>query len=98
MRKIGSNELKEKEVINLCTGEKLGYISNFDIDLDDCRILSIYVSSCSGLSFFEKREEYLIPWCRIECIGEDTVLVKIQEADMSGYSCACKSHRKDKRR
>ena len=30
-----------------------------------------------------KAEHYRIPWCRVECIGEDTVLVKLTAAELS---------------
>ena len=96
MKCISINELKEKEVINLCSGEKLGYPKDFDLDLDDCRILSMLVTKNCGFSLFDKSDEYYIPWCRIECIGEDAILVKLHEADKSDRGCSCHHGKKSK--
>ena len=81
MRRISTVELRKKEVINLCGGEKLGYACDFEIDADDGRILSLIVTSGS-FSLFCKSDEYVIPWCKIECIGEDTVLVRVAHGEL----------------
>ena len=80
MHRISTSYLRELEVINLCSGEKLGYICDFEIDIDDARILSIIVQRESvGFALFSSKEQLTIPWCYIECIGEDTVLVQFDE-------------------
>ena len=81
MRKISTAELKEREVINLCGGERLGYPCEFEIDLDDGRIIAFTVEN-GGMALFGKKQEYLIPWCKIECIGEDAILVKIPQNEI----------------
>ena len=81
MRQINTEELCEREVINLCGGERLGYPTGFEIDLEDGRIIAITVSE-NCFSLFGKKEEYLIPWCKIECIGEDAILVKIPQTEL----------------
>ena len=86
MRAISMSELEKREVINLCTGEKLGFICDFEMDIDSGCIISVSVLSQSEIPFFRKREEYVIPWRRIECIGEDKVLVKIPNEEMSAFS------------
>ena len=77
MRKISTVELRELEVINLCGGERLGYVCELEIDLDCGQILSLVVPIEGGFSPFSKKEEYIIPWCKIECIGEDNILVRL---------------------
>ena len=94
MRKMSTDELRELEVINLCGGEKLGYPCEFEIDIDDARILSFTVPKNSGISLFGKKDELMIPWCKIECIGEDAILVKIPQNEMSNCECFCKTGRK----
>lgn len=86
MRKISTVELRAKEVVNLCGGEKLGFICDFEIDADDGRIISIIIP-CGDGKLFGKREEFIIPWRCIECIGEDTVLVKIQQNELCRCEC-----------
>ena len=94
MKKISTAELRLLEVINLCGGERLGYPSDFEVDLDDGRILSLIVSDCGVHSFFGKREEIIIPWCNIECFGEDAILVKIRPEDMCERAGSCKTSKK----
>ena len=94
MRKMSTDELRELEVINLCGGERLGYPCEFEIDVDDGRILSFTVPKNSGISLFGKKDELMIPWCKIECIGEDAILVKITQNEMSNCECFCKTSRK----
>lgn len=85
MRIISASELEKREVINLCTGEKLGFICDFEFDVDIGCIISVSVLRRSEIPFLRKREEYIIPWKRIECIGEDTVLVKIPNEEIGGF-------------
>jgi YlmC/YmxH family sporulation protein len=97
MKRINTSDLRELEVINLCGGEKLGYPCDFEIDLDGGRIIAITVRESGGLPFFSKNEEYTIPWCNIECIGEDAILVKIPQNEISSYCCSGKSGKKNKK-
>ena len=85
MRIISASELEKREVINLCTGEKLGFICDFEFDVDCGSIITVSILRQNEIPFFRKREEYIIPWKRIECIGEDTVLVKIPKDEMCGF-------------
>ncbi len=96
MRRMCTDEFRCLEVINLCGGERLGFPSEFEIDLDCASILSFTViPQGSGFSIFGGRDEYTIPWCKIECIGEDAILVRLNDNDL----CACqrgKNRRKHK--
>ena len=93
MHRISTSYLRELEVINLCSGEKLGYICDFEIDIDDARILSIIVQRENvGFALFSSKEQLTIPWCYIECIGEDTVLVKLDNAKIG--ECCCGDRRR----
>ncbi len=83
MRKLTTADLREMEVINLCGGERLGYPCDFELDIDCATILSLIVPKQSSFSLFSKKEEYIIPWCKIECIGEDAILVKIPQNELS---------------
>ena len=85
MRVLSTKCLREREVINVCTGEKLGYPTELEINIDCGQVISIVVPKCSGILNFGKREEYVIPWCRIECIGEDTILLKASERDLDEF-------------
>ena len=93
MKKISTADLKDREVINLCGGEKLGYPCEFEINLDDGKITAIIIEN-SATSLFGKKQEYLIPWCKIECIGEDAILVKIPQNELTGGGGSCSTGRK----
>ena len=91
MRVLSTKDLREREIINVCTGEKIGYICELEVDVDCGKILSVTVPKSSGVLCFGKREEYVIPWCKIECIGEDTILLKVTESELCEFlSGKCK--------
>ena len=69
------DELKEKEVINVCDGRKLGYICDLTVDTCTGRIISIIVPGDMKVFSFKKPDLISIPWCNIERIGDDTILV-----------------------
>ena len=93
MKKISTEDIKELEVINLCGGGRLGYPEEFEIDLECGNVLGMFVKSCNGGSFFGKKDEIYVPWCKIECFGDDAILVKLQVSDMPANDC-CKSSKK----
>ena len=41
-----------------------------------------------------KEDDIVIPWHLIECIGEDTILVKLSQQELSCCVCPRKRHRK----
>ena len=94
MKRMSTRELRELEVVNLCTGEKLGYPCDFEFDLDDGRILALIVQMSDGLPIFGKKQDCIIEWCKIECIGEDTILVRLDRCDIPHFDKPKKGKRK----
>ena len=92
MRHITTAELACMEVINLCDGGKLGYPSGVELCAEDGRITALLIPRECGFLGFGRGEHYRIPWCRIECLGEDTVLVKLNAAELG--DCAVKGRGK----
>lgn len=75
-------ELKQKEVINICTCRSLGCISDLEIDAQCGTILSLIVPGPGKLCWFLGRDtEFVIPWDCIEQIGADIILVRIKEEE-----------------
>lgn len=70
-------ELKNKEVINVSSGKRLGYVSDVELDVSDARLLSIIIPGEGSL--FSKAQPYKIPWACIEHIGEDLIIVNMKE-------------------
>ena len=77
MKQYSFEMLKGLEVINVCNGARLGYPTNMTVEME-CefpRVTAFTVSAGKGL--FCGREEITVPWCHVECIGEDSILVRL---------------------
>ena len=83
-------ELRQKEVINLCDGCRLGYVCDLEFDLCDGRITALVLPGEGSLFGFGRCELIVIPWDRIETIGADAILVRVQLPACPGNSCAGK--------
>ena len=81
MKRCSTAQLREKEIINVCDGMRLGVADDFEFELCDGRITALLLTDHRGLFHFTKCEEFRIPWDNIECIGEDTILVKLNATD-----------------
>ncbi|MCK8823710.1 YlmC/YmxH family sporulation protein [Fuchsiella alkaliacetigena] len=77
---IKTSELKQKEVINVNNGERLGLIRDIELDLKAGKIESIIVPGEKKVwSFFAKDNDLIIAWDQVEKIGEDVVLVNLYD-------------------
>ena len=75
-------ELRRMEVVNICDGKRLGFVG--DVEFDECigKIKCLIVPGPGCICGFLGREkEYLIPFEDICQIGDDIILVKIEEKD-----------------
>jgi YlmC/YmxH family sporulation protein len=69
-------ELRNKEVICKSNGARLGNVDDVEIDIKDGRLVSIIIYGKGRMmGFWGKCEDITIPWCDIDVIGEDTILV-----------------------
>lgn len=78
MENMTFSDLRSKEIINICDGACFGRIS--DLELDPCTglICSIIVPGRHRfLGIFASTEELVIPFCKIQKIGGDVILVDI---------------------
>ena len=67
-----------KEVVCLCDGRRLGYISDARIELPEGKICAIIVPGPNRLlGVCGRRDDYVIPWHCVKRIGPDIVLVDI---------------------
>ncbi len=87
MSRLTCSQLREKDVINLCSGSRLGYISEIEFDSCNGQICSVILCRTGGFLGFSKEAPLIIPWSRIECIGDDAVLVKISESELDSLCC-----------
>ncbi|MDD6309021.1 MAG: YlmC/YmxH family sporulation protein [Clostridia bacterium] len=72
-------DFRQKEVINLADGARLGYVFDAIIN-DDTGCVEALVIPGQGkvLGLFGKDNEYIIPWDSIKKIGDDIVLVELK--------------------
>ncbi len=71
-----ASDFRQKEVINIYDGQRLGFVCDVDIDMTCGKLNSIIVpGSGKILGIFGKSEDYVIPWHNIKTIGEDIILV-----------------------
>ncbi|ANU54414.1 YlmC/YmxH family sporulation protein [Acutalibacter muris] len=70
-------ELRQKEVINVRDGGRLGFVCDVEIDTHTAQVTALVVYGRSRLFGLLGREpDTVIPWRDIEMIGGDIVLVK----------------------
>ena len=68
--------LKEREVINVCDGRRLGYVCNAQLDLCTGRLTAIIVPGECNFLGISKGDDIIIPWDCIERLGRDIILVR----------------------
>ncbi len=77
MERFNTCDLRNKEVINLCDGTRLGCPSDFEFNVCDGKITALVIEGQGGFLGFGQSGDLVVPWCKIECIGEDAILVKL---------------------
>ena len=68
---------KQKEVINITDGRRLGYVQDVEANFDTGAITAIIVPGTSKMFSFGSKGDIVIPWEKIRRIGDDTILVEI---------------------
>lgn len=72
-------DMREKEIINLRDGCRLGSVCDVEIDTCTGTVVSIIVFGQSKvLGLMGKYEDIKIKWCDIKVIGDDTILVDFE--------------------
>ena len=80
-------ELREKEVVNVCDGERLGNICDVDFEERTGRICSLIIPGpCKVFGIIGRDSEYIIPYECVKRIGADVVLVEV-EASKCLHKC-----------
>ena len=73
---VKASDFRQKEVINIYDGKRLGYVCDVDIDMTKGVLNAIIVpGNGKVLGLFGKDEDYVIPWSKIKTIGDDIILV-----------------------
>ena len=69
---------KQKEVINLNDGKRIGYVQDVEADFESGEITAIVVPGTSKLFSVGGKNDIIIPWNKIKRIGEDIILVDLE--------------------
>lgn len=84
------SELKNKEVINTAAGTRIGYADDMEIDVQSGKLLSLIIYGRPKLMGIMGHDDDIIIDCKdIIMIGDDTVLVSLNEDDL------CKGNKSD---
>lgn len=71
---------KNNEVVNLSDGRRLGFVSDADINFESGRLEAIMVAGAGRLfGAPAKDSELIIPFEKIKKIGDDVIIVDIEE-------------------
>lgn len=87
-------ELRNKEVININNGNCLGTVDDVEINTKTAVVVCIVIyGRCKFFGLFGREDDIIIPWKEIRVIGEDAILVCIDQ-----INCCTKRHIKKKNR
>ena len=72
------SELKYKEVIDVHTGLRLGYICDAEFDDKEGRIIAVVTPGRAKLfGLLGREDDYVLPWDSIAKVGSDIILIEI---------------------
>jgi YlmC/YmxH family sporulation protein len=70
-------DIRGKEVIDICTGNRLGFPVDVEVNVDSGRLVAIVVPGSSRyFGLFGRGDDIVIPWDCIKRIGDDLILVE----------------------
>lgn len=71
-----TSDFRNKEVINVDDGKRLGFVCDVEVNLEQGKIDSIVIPAPLHITnFFAQNKDYVIPWENIRKIGDDIILV-----------------------
>ena len=74
------SELRYKEVIDIHSGLRLGYVCDAEYDDKEGRLLSLITPGRAKLfGLMGREDDYVLPWAYIARIGRDIILVDSKE-------------------
>lgn len=78
---IKISELRDREIVNILDGRRLGPVKDIILDLEKGKINALVLPGLTGgriLGIFGRSEDLIVPWDKINRIGVDVVLVEAQ--------------------
>ena len=75
MQRCNSEDFREKEVVNVSDGRRLGCVGEVEFNVCDGCLTAIVIPLGGGFLGIGGKDRLVIPWEKIQCIGEDVILV-----------------------
>lgn len=70
------SDLKYKEVIDIHSGFRLGYVCDAEFDSEDGKLLSLITpGKAKFFGLLGREDDYVLPWECISRIGNDIILI-----------------------
>lgn len=79
------SQIRRCEVINIRTCRRLGYVVDMELDIKEGIVKAFLIPATTKFCWwFTKYREYVIAWCDVRQIGEDIILVDMDEDQCLG--------------
>ena len=70
------SDLRHKEVISAVDGVRIGFVDDVIVDTNTaCVVAFVIFNRNFFFGIFGNREDYIIPWEKIQLIGEDAIII-----------------------
>lgn len=76
---ISYNDLRSKEIINLCDGSRMGHVVDVVFNSDSGKVTGLVAPG--EKKFFKKAGELFIPLEKVRRIGDDVILIRFDVSD-----------------
>ena len=74
------SDLRYKEVIDVHSGFRLGYVYDAELDEGEGRLISLITPGRAKLfGLLGREDDYVLPWGSIVRIGNDIILIDIKD-------------------
>ena len=78
---ISFNDLRNKEIINLCDGSRMGHIVDLIFSSENGKVVGIVAPGEKRL--FKKSDEIFIPIEKVRRIGDDVILIRFEISELN---------------
>lgn len=79
------SEFRYKEVINVRTGSRLGYVCDAEFQSPEGRITALIVpGKAKYFGLLGREDDYILPWECISRVGDDLILVESERGIRRG--------------
>ena len=80
MNMLSTDKLRDKEVINICDGRSIGFVSDIEVNLESGTIEGIVIPAQRRIFriLANQENDLVIKWDKVKTVGEDVILVEME--------------------